>query len=208
MLPASTPGISFPSNLPLEPYKKPRQNATPRSSNAGRSVLSASEVLLHTSAHPKLDYEGREEDAGEAEPLLKHYVGVYDPVSGELQLVQARKLVVRSTLRSSKVVEAAAEEEDKPPTVCCPSIIRSSFPLIDPPLECICPHRTRPSLRHQEIPKGDPFPHRKRHPSLSYQILTSLPWQISARSSCICNSGINGYLDKQDAYTRRNAEHG
>lgn len=75
-------------------------------------------MLLHTSAHPKLDYEGREEEAGGAEPLLKHYVGVFDPVSGELQLVQVRKVAVRGTLRSSKVDESSAEEDDKPPTVC------------------------------------------------------------------------------------------
>ena len=82
-------------------------------------MLSASEVLLQTSAHPKLDYEGREEEAGGAEPLLKHYVGVYDPVSGELQLVQAYKITVRGTPRSSRVDDATAEEEGIPPTVCC-----------------------------------------------------------------------------------------
>ena len=51
------------------------------------------------------------------DPLLKHYVGVYDPESGELQLVQVRKVTIRGTLRSSRVDETAAEDEDKPPTV-------------------------------------------------------------------------------------------
>ena len=41
-----------------------------------------------------------------SESHLKNYIGIYDPGSGKLQLVEARKLVVRSTLRS-------ADKDDK-----------------------------------------------------------------------------------------------
>ena len=60
----------------------------------------APELLLHSSAHPKLDYVAREEFSDGSEGHLKHYIGVYDPEIGELQLVQARKLIIRSILRS------------------------------------------------------------------------------------------------------------
>ena len=74
--------------------------------------------MLHSSAHPQLDYEAREEEANGAEPLLKHYVGVYDPENGKLQLVQVRKVAIRATPRSSKVDRVVADTGDEPPTVC------------------------------------------------------------------------------------------
>ena len=83
----------MPSNLSLTPYTRTRQYPSTRS-------LVAPELLLHSSAHPKLDYIAREESSDGSEGYLKHYIGVYDPETGELQLVQARKLIIRSTLRS------------------------------------------------------------------------------------------------------------
>jgi len=67
--------------------------------------------LLHSSAHPKLDYTAREEASNGSDKYLKDYIGVYDPETGKLQLVQARKAVVRSTLRS--VVTSSANNKDK-----------------------------------------------------------------------------------------------
>ena len=78
----------------MKPYTK-------ISEDASRPSLSTPELLLHSSAHPKLDYIAREEYSNGSESHLKHYIGVYDPEAGKLQLVQARKLVIRSALRSS-----------------------------------------------------------------------------------------------------------
>ena len=61
------------------------------------------ELLLHSSAHPKLDWTAREETSNGVESHLKHYIGVFDPEKGKLQLTEAKKLVVRSTLRSLAV---------------------------------------------------------------------------------------------------------
>ena len=61
------------------------------------------ELLLHSSAHPKLDWTAREETSNGVENHLRHYIGIYDPEKGKLQLVEAKKLVVRSTLRSADV---------------------------------------------------------------------------------------------------------
>ena len=80
--------------MSLKPYTK----ALP---NASRHSVPGPELLLHSSAHPKLDWTAREETSNGVESQLKHYVSVYDPEKGTLQLVEARKLVVRSTLRSA-----------------------------------------------------------------------------------------------------------
>ena len=77
----------------MRPYRKPRQDAS-------RSSSTIPELLLHSSAHPKLDYIAREESSSGSERHLKHYIGVYNPETGKLQLVQARKLIVRRVLRS------------------------------------------------------------------------------------------------------------
>lgn len=93
---ANTPGLSFPSNTSLTPYAKARKNDT---SSTGKSLLSKSEHLLHTSSHAKIDYTAREEEGRGVGGLLQHYLGVYDPQSGQLQLVRARKLVLRGSVR-------------------------------------------------------------------------------------------------------------
>ena len=93
---ASTPGLSFPPDLTLKAYTKPRR---PNTSSTGKSPVTTSEHLLHTSAHPRIDYTGREEEGGGTDGLLSHYIGVYDPQSGDLQLMRARKLVLRGSPR-------------------------------------------------------------------------------------------------------------
>lgn len=90
------------------PYTKSRLDAS-------RSSLAIPELLLHSSAHLKLDYTAREESSNGSESHLKHYIGVYDPEAGRLQLVQARKLVIRSTLRSSDHDEKGSDSEKDVP---------------------------------------------------------------------------------------------
>ncbi|KAL8734811.1 MAG: hypothetical protein Q9166_001162 [cf. Caloplaca sp. 2 TL-2023] len=104
---ASTPGLSFPSDITLKPYKKSRKNNI---FSTGKSPVPASEHLLHTSAHPKIDYIGREEEESGTDGLLNHYLGVYDPQSGQLQLLRARKLVLRGSLRPTP--KKAGEEAE------------------------------------------------------------------------------------------------
>ncbi|OCK78833.1 DNA-directed RNA polymeras-like protein I 49 kDa polypeptide [Lepidopterella palustris CBS 459.81] len=96
---ASTPGLSLPLNFPLIPYKKGgRDDRILPPGNTGKST--PYELLLQSSAHSKLDYTAREEHDGSADSLLKHYVGIYNPSSGELELMEAHKVTVRTTLRS------------------------------------------------------------------------------------------------------------
>ena len=88
----------------MSPYTKTRQD--PR-----RPSLAIPELLLHSSAHPKLEYIAREESSNGSERHLKHYIGVYDPETGRLQLVQARKLVIRRILRSDDNDEESSDKD-------------------------------------------------------------------------------------------------
>jgi len=85
------------------------------------------ELLLHSSAHPKLDYTARQETSNGSENHLKHYIGVYDPSTGQLQLVPARKLVILSTLRSAAIASSQKEEEDAPNTLSARSTLGLAF---------------------------------------------------------------------------------
>lgn len=85
----------MPSTLSMKPYTRTGQDPS-------RTSLADQELLLYSSTHPKLDYVAREESSNGSETHLKQYIGVYDPETGKLQLVQARQLVIRSTLRSSE----------------------------------------------------------------------------------------------------------
>lgn len=96
---ASTPGLSFPPDLPLKPFRRPRKHNT---STTGKSAIASAEHLLHTSAHSSVDYLGREEEGDGAEGLLKHYVGVFDEQSGQLQLARSKKIVLRGIVRSAR----------------------------------------------------------------------------------------------------------
>ena len=92
--------MALPKKVSFEPYKN------------------ESEILLHSSQHPRLDYTVREERSNGSETHLKHYIGVYDPERGKLQLIPARKLVARSTLRAERdgSQDESSDEEKAPVT--------------------------------------------------------------------------------------------
>ncbi|KAH0544411.1 hypothetical protein FGG08_001437 [Glutinoglossum americanum] len=105
---ASTPGLALPKTTCFEPFRRPYINNQVRRKS---STSANSELLLNSSAHPKIDYTGREETAEDR--LLKHYVGVYDPAIGELQVMEARKLIIRGALRKEATPDKELEEEEK-----------------------------------------------------------------------------------------------
>lgn len=69
-----------------------------------RSKHGASDLLLHSSSHRTVDYTAREDKPaiGAGQPLLKHYIGLFDPASGQLQLVEAKKMVIRGSVRAQQ----------------------------------------------------------------------------------------------------------
>lgn len=72
-------------------------------SNAGGT----SGLLLHSSEHPTINHTAREDD-NSVENHLKHYVAIFNPETGKLQVTEARRLVVRSAIR----VRASAQEDE------------------------------------------------------------------------------------------------
>ncbi|RFU26890.1 hypothetical protein B7463_g9438, partial [Scytalidium lignicola] len=103
---ASMPGLAAPTAISFKPYSKPLKNV---SAKPGRSSkITNSELLLHSNTHPKIDYIAREEQASKTDSFLKHYVGVYNPETGELELMEARKMTVRGLVKS----QAAPPEEE------------------------------------------------------------------------------------------------
>lgn len=99
----SSAGVALPSSIPFKPYTKPRANAPQKPGRSG--AIATTEVLLHSSAHPKLDYTVQEEDT-----LQKHYVGVYDPETGKLEVVEARKMEVRAAVRTHQATGDQARQ--------------------------------------------------------------------------------------------------
>lgn len=57
-----------------------------------------------------MDYTAREDKPKDGQPLLKHYLGLFDPATGQLQLVEGKKMVVRGAVRAQQ-----AKEEDMRP---------------------------------------------------------------------------------------------
>ncbi|OJD16316.1 hypothetical protein AJ78_03528 [Emergomyces pasteurianus Ep9510] len=109
---ASTPGINVPDTIPLTAYSKPRSQARPSSSKhntTANSNLSTSELLLQSSAHPRIDFVGKEGE-NQLDTLWNHYVAVYDPDAGVVELVEARKMTVRGCVR--RVPRKAINDED------------------------------------------------------------------------------------------------
>ena len=92
---ANTPGASFPRDVKFQCFQK--------------KTTVGSQILLHSSDHPTIDYtavEGTES----SEVHLKHYVAVYDPAANKLKLTEAKRLTMRGSIRQPKAIE---EEDDE-----------------------------------------------------------------------------------------------
>lgn len=94
---ATTPGINIDPSVTFEPYIRNRFNIP-----KGNPSILTQELLLYSSDHPKLDYVAKEEETGGPDALLKHYVGVYDPGTGRIQVVEVRNMVIRGNLRTQQ----------------------------------------------------------------------------------------------------------
>ncbi|KAL9052255.1 MAG: hypothetical protein Q9162_005512 [Coniocarpon cinnabarinum] len=99
-------GLSDPAKVQFDAYSK--------SSTGSSATLAHNEVLLHSSDHPRLNFTARERPEGAPASHLKHYVGVLDPDTNELQLVEARHVTVRSTVKAEDdfMLAQQTEKED------------------------------------------------------------------------------------------------
>jgi hypothetical protein len=68
------------------------------------------ELLIHSTAHERMEYTGTEDRSLEG---LRHYVGIYDPKTGTLEVVEARKMIIRGKAKARKEHEAVEEQTEK-----------------------------------------------------------------------------------------------
>ncbi|KAI1168118.1 RNA polymerase I associated factor, A49-like protein [Nemania serpens] len=97
---ATHPGLGLPNSVKFQAYTKPAPSNS-KQKRSKHAAPSSSALLLHSS-HGKLDYTAKEEGPGGRESHLKHYIGVFDPETGELSVVEARKMAVRGAVQSQQ----------------------------------------------------------------------------------------------------------
>ncbi|KAI8209876.1 hypothetical protein K4K54_006205 [Colletotrichum sp. SAR 10_86] len=102
---ASSPGIRISKNTPFTPYIKSDIQLSGRRKQKTPAV--AQDLVLHSNTHQTMDYTAREDGNGDSEKSLKHYIGVFDPKTGKLEVVQAKKMVVRGTARAKQASDEA-----------------------------------------------------------------------------------------------------
>ncbi|KAK4230828.1 DNA-directed RNA polymerase I subunit rpa49 [Podospora fimiseda] len=95
---AVTPGFNLHDYQPFDVYEKADKSAAKRRRIS--ALPPATELALHSSAHNSLDYNARE-----SEPLLNHWVAILDPKIGEINIIPAKKMVVRHKVRSKSVLD-------------------------------------------------------------------------------------------------------
>ncbi|KAI0382920.1 RNA polymerase I associated factor, A49-like protein [Hypomontagnella monticulosa] len=111
---ATSPGLCLPSTVKFQAYTTQQPAGSRRSKKANSRESS---LLLHSSSHSKIDYTAKEDGPGGRESHLKHYIGVFDPKSGELAVVEAKKMAVRGVVRAQKASEEDASERQASKTM-------------------------------------------------------------------------------------------
>lgn len=129
-------GLQFPEKVQgLKPYSK-AQNITdssskPSSSGRNKGIVST-DLVLHSSEHPKLDFVGTE-STEDADSQLKHYIAVIDAEKKTWQFIEVRRMTLRSTVkkRNVNVADEGSDNEDGADgtTVCILSFFVLMFPL-------------------------------------------------------------------------------
>jgi DNA-directed RNA polymerase I subunit RPA49 len=92
---ASSPGTSLAENLEFKSYVNSTGNEP--------------EILLHSSAHPTIDFTATE-GGTYANNHLKHYVAVYDPTTNQLDITEVKNMTIRGIARQADM----AEEDEAP----------------------------------------------------------------------------------------------
>ncbi|WQF75453.1 Putative RNA polymerase I associated factor, A49 [Colletotrichum destructivum] len=100
----SAPGVRLPNSVPFKPYVK--QDAL-SSKRRQKAPAVSQDLVLHSSSHQTMDYTAREDGISDSQQALKHYVGIFDPKTGTLQVVEAKKMVVRGVARAKHAPEGA-----------------------------------------------------------------------------------------------------
>ncbi|PFH60568.1 hypothetical protein XA68_10773 [Ophiocordyceps unilateralis] len=104
----TTPGIELPTSLPLHCYESQQPRSKGKSSGPG----DGRELLLRSTDHPTLEYTAREE-----EPGTQHFLGIFDPKTGRLDLIEAKKMEMRARPRAEETTTQQEVTQEVPKTM-------------------------------------------------------------------------------------------
>ncbi|KAF7550927.1 hypothetical protein G7046_g7861 [Stylonectria norvegica] len=104
---ATAPGFQLPNNIPFHSYAP---KIDPRSKSKQPKSAGEKEFLLHSTAHRSIDYTAKAENTRGAKPSVNHFFGIFDPKTGQLQVVEAKKMVIRGAVRAKQASGAAMGE--------------------------------------------------------------------------------------------------
>ncbi|ORY69580.1 RNA polymerase I associated factor, A49-like protein [Pseudomassariella vexata] len=98
---ATAPGLSIPSSIEFQAYAK----TAPSTKRSKKPAPQLDSLFLHSSSHRTLDYTAREDGAAASEAHLRHYIGILDPMTGQLSVIEAKKMAVRGKVRAQQAPE-------------------------------------------------------------------------------------------------------
>ena len=82
---------------------------------------------MHSNAHRTMDYTVKADGVRGVKPALNHFLGIYDPKTGKLEVVEAKKMTMRASVRAKQSAAAAAGERDANQVCSC---LNTSWGLI------------------------------------------------------------------------------
>ncbi|WXC65730.1 hypothetical protein SNK03_011520 [Fusarium graminearum] len=111
---ATAVGFDVPKNIPFHSYapKDAAKSKAKQAKSAGEK-----DFLLHSNAHRTMDYTVKADGARGVKPALNHFLGIYDPKTGKLEVVEAKKMTMRAAVRAKQSAAAAAGERDASQTM-------------------------------------------------------------------------------------------
>ncbi|KAK7969073.1 hypothetical protein PG996_002487 [Apiospora saccharicola] len=99
---ASIPGLTQLPNISFQAYTRPVPNKKSKKA-------SPPELMLHATTD-RVEYTAKEDGDGGVDSHLAHYIGVFDPATGKLDVIQAKKMTMRATPKAQKAPEESAAD--------------------------------------------------------------------------------------------------
>lgn len=99
-------GVNLPGGLDFHTYEKVNNLKASKKWEPRSKKKAASEIILHSTSHPSLDYtlsESQPKRRKRSAPATRHYIGIFDPKTGKVDVIEAKKMIVRATVRAQNV---------------------------------------------------------------------------------------------------------
>ncbi|KAF4497798.1 DNA-directed RNA polymerase A (I) chain [Fusarium agapanthi] len=111
---ATAVGFQVPKNIPFHSYA-PKTGAKSKSKQPESAA--EKDFLLHSNAHRSMDYTVKSDEPRGKKPALNHFLGIYDPKTGKLEVVEAKKMTMRASVRARQGAAATSGQRDNTQTM-------------------------------------------------------------------------------------------